>query len=689
LLPSPIDLVTSAQWIVFAPALVAAFIILWPGWPNLHTSRVGKTVASTLSIGAVLYGFCHSLLLLHAFLTDPQTVQHLAPVEWTFFQSGQTGQLGAVQFGLGVLVDNLSVMMLLVVTSVSLVVQIYTHGYMREDPGYSRFYAYLSMFTASMLGLVVSTNLFEMFFFWELVGVCSYFLIGFWFFKESASKACIKAFVVNRIGDCGFLIGLLMLFGATQSLWAGHNILSFVGPGPTLKGVLEQALTQSPKLLSYENPLLSLSPTNLALISVLIFFGPMAKSAQFPLHVWLPDAMEGPTPISALIHAATMVAAGVYLVARAYPIWQVVPHGEVSYGLQFIAFIGTFTAFMAATIAMSQFDIKRALAWSTVSQLGYMFAGLAAGTFTGGMFHLFNHAFFKAMLFLCSGAVIHGMHGEQDMRKMGGLWKHMPGTAICFLIGTLSISGFPGLSGFFSKDDIIGAAWNYNHLMGAVLLFTAFLTAFYMFRMFFMTFTGEYRGGEVHPHNCPPAMVWPLGALAIPSVLSGWLGVPLGSAMDWFAGKSEAPNPFSAFVYYVQPHFEAANPGMMLAGTSCAFVGIVLAWLVYEKKTVSINTVIAGSTNALLSGVYKFSFNKWYFDEAYFWALDRLMWLYKAAWSLIDMFIVDGIVNGSGLVTETCGQLLKYTENGRAQSYALVIFSFVTVLTLVVYFFHP
>ncbi len=407
LLFSPQALYNNAHFIVLAPLIVASLIILFP-W--FHKSQTGKTCASFLSIGAVLYGFGHSLELLQAFLLDPSMAKWALPVDFTFFESD------IVKFNIGALVDNLTVTMLLVVTSVSLLVQVYTHGYMREDPGYSRFYAYLSLFTFSMLGLVVSTNLFQMYFFWELVGVCSYFLIGFWFYKESAARACLKAFVVNRIGDCLFLIGLLLLFGATKMYWGGgHPILSFTGPaGFNLPDVLANALHDH--RLVYDT---SLSPNNLALISLLIFVGPMAKSAQFPLHVWLPDAMEGPTPISALIHAATMVAAGVYLVARAYPIWQVVPQGQISYGLAFIGFIGTFTAFMAATIALSQFDIKRGLAWSTVSQLGYMFAGLAAGTYTGGMFHLFNHAFFKAMLFLCSGAVIHGLHGEQDMRQMG------------------------------------------------------------------------------------------------------------------------------------------------------------------------------------------------------------------------------------------------------------------------------
>jgi NAD(P)H-quinone oxidoreductase subunit 5 len=672
------------------PAIAATLIILNP-W--MHKSNTGKTCAMSLSVGAVFLGFLYSLALLQQFLGHSSHgnyidswLQHAAITEWPFFESGDH----MVKFSIGVLVDNLTVMMLLVVTCVSLLVQIYTHGYMREDPGYSRFYAYLSLFTFSMLGLVVATNLFQMFFFWELVGVCSYFLIGFWFYKESAARACLKAFVVNRVGDCLFLIGVLLLFGATRTYWEGHTILAFAGtPGFTLAEILPKALQDH--ALTYANPLTQFVGSNLALISILLFFGPMAKSAQFPLHVWLPDAMEGPTPISALIHAATMVAAGVYLVARAYPIWSVVPDGQPeNYGLQFVAFIGTLTAFMAATIALSQFDIKRGLAWSTVSQLGYMFAGLAAGTFTGGLFHLFNHAFFKAMLFLCSGAVIHGLHGEQDMRMMGGLRKHMKGTALCFLVGTLSISGCPLLSGFFSKDDIISTAWNYNHFMGFMLLLTAGLTAFYMFRMYFMTFEGEYRG-TVQPHNSPPAMVWPLIVLAIPSVASGWLGLPPDAKgiADWIGGTVAVANPFGAFVYFEHPHFEPASVIMMCAGTAFGLTGFACAWAIYQKKSLHINSQIANSTNGLVAFLYRFSFNKWYFDELYNGFVDRMLAAYRVAWKWLDMNIVDNIVNGSALVTDTAGQLLKYTENGRAQSYALAIFGTVAVLTLAAYFVPP
>jgi len=691
LLPfNPTELVSNAYWIVLAPAIAATAIILLS---FMHKGKSGKTLAATLSIGAVVFGFGYSLLLLSAFLTSNlnqrDILQAMELPEWTFFQSGN------IKLSIGVLVDNLSIMMLLVVTSVSLLVQIYTHGYMREDPGYSRFYAYLSLFTASMLGLVLATNLFQMYFFWELVGVCSYFLIGFWFFKESASRACLKAFIVNRIGDCLFLIGILLLIGATASpghdFWKGHTLLSFIGGEYSLPAVLKSALAVNS--LTYGNPLTAFAGNNLALIACCIFVGPMAKSAQFPLHVWLPDAMEGPTPISALIHAATMVAAGVYLVARAYPLWQIVPAGQTeNFGFQFIGLIGTFTAFMAATIAMSQFDIKRGLAWSTVSQLGYMFAGLAAGTFTGGMFHLFNHAFFKAMLFLCSGAVIHGMHGEQDMRQMGGLRKHMRGTALCFLIGTLSISGFPLMSGFFSKDDIISTAWHHNQIMGGVLLLTAGLTAFYMFRLYFMTFEGEYRG-SVHPHNSPPAMVYPLIALAVPSVCSGWLALPqsVQGIIDWFAGK-EVATPFASFVHFEVPHFEGADISLMLAGTACAAVGFTFAYMIYGTRQLDLNTQIATSANPIVSFLYNFSFNKWWFDEIYQGLVDRLLAVYRGVWNFVDMKIVDNLVNFCALITTSAGELLRYTENGRGQSYALVIFGCVAVLTLVAYFWpalHP
>ncbi len=673
-MPSPEHIVGSAYAIVLAPFIVGLAIILF--------FRRSKTASMLLSVAAVAYGFVHSLAIFSVLAKNPELV-HLVPkleVPW----------LLTPEFSLtmGVLVDNLSSMMLIVVTAVSLLVQIYTHGYMREDPGYSRFYAYLSLFTASMLGLVVSTNLFQTYVFWELVGVCSYFLIGFWWYKESAAAAALKAFLVNRIGDALFLVGILMLIFTTMNYWQGHTLLAFSDPGGYDIGTIIPKALKDGTMTYWGVP-------GLAVLSILVFCGPIAKSAQFPLHVWLPDAMEGPTPISALIHAATMVAAGIYLVARAYPIWLPPAGMESSIGLQVIAWIGGFTAFMAATIAMSQFDIKRALAWSTVSQLGYMFVGLGAGyyangefhsAYSGGLFHLFNHAFFKAMLFLCSGAVIHGVHGEQDMRKMGGLAKHMPFTNTCFLIGCISISGFPGFSGFFSKDEIIAGAYKVSEPLAYLMILTAGMTAFYMFRAYFMTFAGEYRG-EAHPHEAPPSMWVPLVALAVPSISSGWLGVNPQAWSQLFSGASPTPfhTPFANFVYFGHPEGEAINAAIMTASVVAALLGLVLAYLVYVSKAVNINAAIAANMPA----IYKFSLNKWYFDELYMSLVGGLLKIYNGLWEAVDKVFVDGIVNGSATVTKQIGNNLRYTENGQSQYYALMIFSWVAFLTLAAYFLKP
>ncbi|HMP50651.1 MAG TPA: NADH-quinone oxidoreductase subunit L, partial [Candidatus Melainabacteria bacterium] len=442
------------SWMIVALPFFVGFAIItcfMLAGLDIGQRRWFKTSSMVLSVGAITIGFLHSLLILQAFLVDPSLSGFQLNFDW--FTCEQ------FKLSVGILVDNLTVMMLIVVTTVSMLVQIYTHGYMRDDPGYARFYSYLSLFTGSMLGLVVSTNLFQMYGFWELVGVCSYFLIGFWWYKNSAAAACLKAFVVNRVGDFGFLIGVLMFFFVTKEFWSGGTILAFtkeVG-GNDLAGAIQQAVAS--------NTLAPDAGFVLTVIALLIFMGPMAKSAQFPLHVWLPDAMEGPTPISALIHAATMVAAGIYLVARAYPVFLSPTGGTDSTALLVVASVGAFTAFMAATIAMSQYDIKRVLAWSTCSQLGYMFVGLGAGAFSAGLFHLMTHAFFKAMLFLGSGAVIIGLHHEQDIRKMGGLFGPMKKTAIPFLIGTATIAGCPPFAAFFSKDEIVSAAYAYNPII--------------------------------------------------------------------------------------------------------------------------------------------------------------------------------------------------------------------------------
>lgn len=659
------------KWFVEHAGLIVAAPFL-AGFLIIMGLRASKTLSMVTSIGAVLYGLFHSVAIFQALSTPggypaPHFQQN---IDWFVSES--------FTLSVGVLVDNLASLMLIVVTAVSLLVQIYTHGYMKDDPGYSRFYSYLSLFTGSMLGLVVSTNLFQMYGFWELVGVCSYFLIGFWWYKDSAAKACMKAFVVNRIGDFGFLIGILVFFLATKDLWAGSLVLGFIGENGTgLADVIRRGAEQH-----------TITTGSLFAISCLILMGPMAKSAQFPLHVWLPDAMEGPTPISALIHAATMVAAGVYLVARAYPIW-LTPDGHMGSALHVVAIVGAITAFMAATIAMSQYDIKRVLAWSTCSQLGYMFVGLGCGAFTGGIFHLFNHAFFKAMLFLCSGAVIHGLHGEQDIRKMGGLNKSMPITHFCFLIGTLAISGFPLFSGFFSKDEIIGAAMHTHPVIGWLMMATAGMTAFYMFRLYFMTFTGGYRG-DAHPHESPASMTWPLLVLAVPSMLSGYLGF---NPANLSGGNPEhgLPNHFAAFVFGpMGPHFEGANIPLMTISVCVALAGFALAFAMYQTKTVHINKSFAEAKEGFPNLLYNFSFNKWYMDDVYFGLVDRVFLpTFRKVWSLVDQVIVEGIVNGIGLVTMSMGEVLKYLQNGRGQYYALVIFAAVAGISWLAYCLPP
>jgi len=641
------------------------------GGLKIGEKRIFKTLAMFASIGAITWGFFHSLAVFQALSTNP----HLAFQENFDWFTCQNFKLSV-----GFLVDNITSMMLIVVCTISLFVQVYTHGYMREDPGYARFYAYLSLFTGSMLGLVFSTNMFQMYAFWELVGVCSYFLIGFWWYKNSAAEACMKAFVINRIGDFAFLVGILMLLLATKDFWAGGTCMAFAtqpgAAGTDLAGALQSALKAGTL-----KPEFFLAASSMPLMAILIFGGPIAKSAQFPLHVWLPDAMEGPTPISALIHAATMVAAGIYLVARAYPIFLAPDGSTDSIALAVVAATGTITAVMAATIALSQNDIKRVLAWSTCSQLGYMMAGLGVGAFSAGLFHLFTHAFFKAMLFLGSGAVILGCHHEQDIRKMGGLRKIMPFTALTFLIGTLSISGFPGLSGWFSKDEIVAAAMHSNPFIGWALIATAGLTAFYMFRLYFLVFEGKYRGDH-KAHEVAPVMWLPLVFLAVPSIAAGYL---LGYNADAFSGVGGV-NAWSSFVYFQHPHVEKVDMGVLTTSTIIALVGIGISYAMYMMNAIPINKKLVESRSL----AWRISYNKWYFDEIYMGILNKgILPLFNNVWKFVDTVIIDNIVNGASLITSAFGEVLKYTQTGKGQYYALVIFMWVALLTWIVYVASP
>ena len=595
---------------------------------------------------------------------------------------------GDFRLTMGYTIDHISSLMLVIVTTVAFLVMIYTDGYMAHDDGYVRFYAYLSIFSSSMLGLVISPNLVQVYIFWELVGMCSYLLIGFWFDRKPAADACQKAFVTNRVGDFGLLLGMLGLYWATGSFEFG------------VMGERLEELVSSGTLWS-----------GLAVIfAILVFLGPVAKSAQFPLHVWLPDAMEGPTPISALIHAATMVAAGVFLIARMYPVFENIP-----IAMNTIAWTGAATAFIGATIALTQNDIKKGLAYSTMSQLGYMVMAMGIGSYTAGLFHLMTHAYFKAMLFLCSGSVIHGMEAvvghnpvvAQDMRLMGGLRKYMPVTAITFLIGTLAICGIPPFAGFWSKDEILGQAMTANPALWFIGWATAGLTAFYMFRMYFMTFEGEFRGNDTgirqqllaasgvvfgpgamdtkehedhghddSPHESPLTMALPLVVLAIPSVALGLIGRPWANNFEEFI---HAPSESLAEITAEAGQFDWTEFGIM-AGLSVAIatVGIVVAFLTYRVKKIDA-TAIAKKYPAL----YKFSLNKWYFDEIYEQVF--VMGSRRLARQImeVDSRVVDGAVNLTGLATLLSGEGLKYLETGRAQFYALIVFAAVLGFVLV------
>lgn len=468
-----------------------------------------RRLASSLAIGAMTLSFILSVFVLQHVIAL-QKDAHGEPVR--LFTNLTWMTLGTEPLQIGFLVDPLTCMMLLVVTFVGLLIFMYSEGYMHDDTNYVRFFCFLSLFAASMLGLVIANSLLILFMCWELVGLCSYLLIGFWYHKPEAAAAAKKAFIVTRVGDIGFFIGLLLLFQKTGTL-------TLYGQVPT-PGILDWDWLH---VLSLSPPVqLSFITVSLAgLIALLIFMGAMGKSAQFPLHVWLPDAMEGPTPVSALIHAATMVAAGVFLVARMFPLFELSPTV-----LEGVAWIGGITAIFAATIAVAQIDIKKVLAYSTISQLGTMMMALGLGGFVAGTFHLMTHAFFKALLFLGSGSVIHGCHGEQNMFRMGGLRKALPTTFWTYLVGALALSGMPPFAGFWSKDEILLDAFYRNRILYVVGTVTAGLTAFYMFRQIFLVFMGHQRSPEFHPHESPQRILWPLRLLALFSIGIGLIGTP-------------------------------------------------------------------------------------------------------------------------------------------------------------------
>ncbi len=541
--------------------------------------------------------------------------------------------LGAETLSLGLLLDPLSGGMVMMVSFVSLLIFIYSVGYMKEDPNFVRFFCFLSLFSAAMLGVVLSNSLLLTFICWELVGLASYLLIGFWFHKPSAAAAAKKAFITTRIGDMGFLLGMLWLYSASGTL------LFYDG----VHGCLEVGALEA---MAAKTACMGLAVSNC--IALLIFCGAAGKSGQFPLHVWLPDAMEGPTPVSALIHAATMVAAGVYLVARMFPLFAAT--GVVSASLSVVAWIGAFTALFAALIAVAQTDIKRILAYSTVSQLGFMMLALGVGSVTAAMVHLIAHAFFKALLFLGAGSVIHGIHGEQDIRNMGGLRKFLPVTFATYAIGMMALSGVPFFfSGFWSKDEILHVAhgWPVSQAPFLMAVAAAFLTAFYMTRQMCYVFGGSYRG-HAHPHESPAVMTVPLGILAAAAVL---MSIPATPAWPWFEGYHTGHAPTLNFSRLLEPGF------LTIAGLSVVVVslGIGLGYLLYRRVGEASDPV-----QNLLPGLYRALSSRFWVDEIYGATVVRWLAGLGALAGFIERRVLAGIValvGAASLVASAVGNL--------------------------------
>jgi NADH-quinone oxidoreductase subunit L len=574
---------------------------------GLFGRRFSKGLVNTFAIGSVVLAFAWVVKTLLA-LGDLNTphVEHY----FTWIQSG------SLNIGWDMAVDRLTAIMLLVVTGIGSLIHIYSIGYMAHEGGYYRFFAYLNLFMFFMLTLVLGANYLVLFVGWEGVGLCSYLLIGFYFDKKFATHAGNKAFIVNRIGDFGFSLAMFLIFRQFGSLDFGK--------------VFQQAPGAPQELLTT--------------IGLLLMVGAAGKSAQIPLYVWLPDAMAGPTPVSALIHAATMVTAGVYMTARSFPIYTHAPEA-----LHVVAIIGIATAFFAATIGLAQNDIKKVFAYSTVSQLGYMFVGVGVGAFSAGIYHLMTHAFFKALLFLGSGSVIHALSGEQDMRNMGGLRHKIKWTYLTMMCAAVAIAGVPPFAGFFSKDAILLSAYHEAPWIYWVGTITAGMTAFYVFRAMFLTFFGEYRGHE-HPHESPPVMILPLAVLAVLSLVGGYL-FKVPTFLEEFFPKME----------------EAHDVTLMAISTGAGLFGIFLAWLMYVAKP-----GMADSFAGSVRGLYTLVYNKYFVDEIYDAAVvtpvvggSRVL-----LWKWMDAGLIDGIVNGVGAVAARVGGVLRMLQSGNIRSYA-------------------
>ena len=682
------------DWIFLIPILpfVGAFLN-----GVVFRNRVSKGAATGIACGSVGAALLLSLGIIAEFLGGSREAFEKVVYLWLPAGGMEVGGHGARHFAnleisMGFLLDPLSSVMLFVVTFVGFWIHVYSVGYMSHEPGYQRYFVYLNLFMGAMLLLILGNNYLVTFVGWEGVGLCSYLLIGFYYDQEFPPYAGRKAFIVNRIGDFAFLLGLFALVSHFGSL-DYQTIFS--------------SIEADPHSVSGGSYLLGLSFASF--VALCLFVGAMGKSAQIPLYVWLPDAMAGPTPVSALIHAATMVTAGVYMVVRSNALFQLAPGVSM-----LVAVIGAVTALFAATIGLAQKDIKKVLAYSTVSQLGYMFLAAGVGAYTVAIFHLGTHAFFKALLFLGSGSVIHAMSGEQDMTQMGGLKKFLPVTYVTMLIGTLAIAGVPGLAGFFSKDQILAAAWSSNRLLWVVGLLTAGLTAFYMFRLIFMTFLGEFRGTaeqKAHLHESPKVMTVPLVILAAGSVLAGYVGIPKLGPIDW-----------NWFGHYLDPVVAAVAHGegehathhasltveliLMAASVAVAGFGIWCAWRIFGK-----GRALAGGQSwaERFPAAHKLLENKYYVDEIYdasvvkgTWATARGLFGFDSKFidgvlvngsrhltvgisllsGFFDKYVVDGLVNLNGWLMQAGSRFFRSLQTGVVSQSALVLAVGVLVLSV-------
>jgi len=590
--------------------LILFFPLLGFLFNGLFGKRFSKSLVGLIACGSVAVSFLYVVALL----------LKLWPLDTAYIEHGFTWiQSGFLQVGFDLVADRLTAVMLLVVTGVGLLIHIYAVGYMAEEAGFYRFFAYLNLFMFFMLLLVLAANLLLMFVGWEGVGLCSYLLVGYYFTEDYATNAANKAFIVNRIGDFGFMLGVLLAVLTFRSLDFGRMAV---------------AASSMP---------VEATVGSLTAITLLLFVGATGKSAQLPLYVWLPDAMAGPTPVSALIHAATMVTAGVYMIARVAFLYN---HAPLAMGV--VAVIGLLTAVFAATIGITQTDIKKVFAYSTISQLGYMLLGVGLGAYSAGIFHLMTHSFFKALLFLGAGSVIHGLAGEQDLRHMGGLRRAMPVTFVTLGIASLAISGFPGFSGFFSKDAILSAAYVHAPWMFWVGAFTAGMTAFYVFRAFFLAFFGKYRGHH-HPHESPLVMTVPLVILALLSVFGGLINIP-----HWLSPA--------------YPLAENENATAMVISAAFGIIGILLALFVYV-----IRPALADSLRISAGPLYGLVSNKYYVDEIYAAVIVRpLEGISRfVLWKGVDEGLIDaGLVNGLGKLVRGWGSLFRQFQSGSIRNYA-------------------